>query len=88
MRKEREPPQRCGLNRSAAPSNAEQRPLRLRRMLRRTDLMPDGSAETVPFSSRGARLRENVAPFLIPDNRATGAVLSSSGVAAGGWLGP
>ena len=43
--------------------------------------MPDGSALTVPRSTRGARLRENdLAPSLSPLSVATGAVVS--GIAA------
>src|SRR5215207_5910567 len=82
MRNEREPPQRCGLNRSVAPSNAQQRPRRLRTMLRRTDLMPEGSAVTVPVSVRGARRREKTCPFRTPASVAVGAIVS--GPAAGG----
>ena len=54
-------------------------------MLSRTDLMPDGSALTVPRSCRGARLRENTLPFASPASVAVGAVVSHPPAARRAW---
>src|SRR5215217_1008122 len=74
MRNDFQPPQRWRTNRSRSPANAQQRPCARRVTASRTDLMPEGSADTVPRSSRGPRPRAYV--FFRPASVAVGAVTS------------
>ena len=80
MRKYHLPPHWWRLKRSVVSRYVQHFPPRLRRIERRTERSPDGSAETVPLSSRGALRRENTRPSAsAEENAATGAVVSCAG---------
>src|SRR5215208_2852733 len=85
MRNDFQPPQRWRTNRSRSPANAQQRPCARRVTASRTDLMPEGSADTVPRSSRGPRPRAYV--FFRPASVAVGAVTSLPATAVPPWPG-